>query len=108
MQNLKNWRVGKGLTQGELADKVGSNQKSYSAYETGRTAVPGEIQAKLRKLGYSGPFPHEEKAKPEGDFITREEFAEWRGYWKAGTENLLERLEDLTRKVDQLEKRRDP
>lgn len=70
MQDLKNWRISKGLSQSEIADKVGSNQKSYSAYETGRTKVPGEVQAKLKKLGFPGPFPHEKTDSAE---VSRDE-----------------------------------
>ncbi len=38
--------------------------------------MPGEIQAKLRKLGFTGQFPHE--LGPESGGVTREEFAELR------------------------------
>lgn len=39
------------------------------------------------------------KVLPSGGFISREEFAEWRGYWKAGMEKVLERLEALEGQV---------
>jgi hypothetical protein len=45
-----------------------------------------------------------------GPYVTEKDFAEWRGYWRGGTERLLEDLEaakkqiaDLARRLDQLE-----
>ena len=57
VETLKDWREAKDWTQEELAGKVGTNQKAYSAYETGRNKVPADIQRKIRKLGYAGPWP---------------------------------------------------
>ena len=34
--------------------------------------------------------------------LTREEFAEWRGYWKGGMEGVLKRLDDLEDQVRKL------
>lgn len=91
MQNLKDWRGGKGWTQGDLAEKIGSNQKSYSAYETGRTVLPGEVQAKLRKLGYTGPWPHQEEAS---EAIPAAVFHREIGKLEGRVETLERRLEE--------------
>jgi transcriptional regulator with XRE-family HTH domain len=105
---LSQYRKSKGLSQEQFGKKLGLSQATYQTYESGRSAIPPEIQAKIRKLGFVDRFPQEEgqdTPAPAGPALTREEFAEWRGYWKKGTEELLQRLEDLTRRVDQLEKR---
>jgi transcriptional regulator with XRE-family HTH domain len=106
--NLKDWRKSKGWGQADLADKIGSNQKTYSAYETGRLKdIPPEIQARLRKLGYAGPWPKDEgleEAPAGGPYVTEAQLAEWRGYWRAGMESVLSRvdaLEDQVRKLRQ-------
>ncbi len=99
MQNLKNWRIEKGLTQTEMAQKLGSNQKSYSAYETGRVSVPGKIQGKLRRMGYADSFPHETRS--ENVWVTREEIAGDLGSLKADISMLKDKLEkvlDILRK----------
>jgi transcriptional regulator with XRE-family HTH domain len=91
MQNLKEWRGSKGWTQGDLAEKIGSNQKSYSAYETGRTSLPGELQTKLRKLGYSGPWPHQEASV---ESISPDVFHREVGKLEGRLEAVERRLED--------------
>lgn len=55
--DLKDWRKSKGLTQGELADKIGALPNTYQAYESARIGIPPDIQAKIRKMGYKGPWP---------------------------------------------------
>lgn len=105
---MREWRKSKGYTQDSVAEILKINLKSYSAYETGRTEVPHEVKKRLEKAGYDGPWPQEEaKATSTVDLshlLTREEFAEWRGYWKAGTEKLLTDLVDQARRIGELEK----
>lgn len=55
--NLKEWRKEKGLRQEDLADKLGSVQSTYQGWENGVRPFPPDIQAKIRKLGFTGPFP---------------------------------------------------
>lgn len=93
---LREWRKAKGLEQATLADKIGSNQKTYSAYETGRLKdIPPDIQAKIRKMGYTGPWPREEAqaapANGQAPYVTEKEF------WK-----LVGRLEKLEAAFDKL------
>lgn len=77
-ENLKGWRKSKGWRQEDLADKLGEPRPTYQSWETGRTpTIPPEVQAKLRKLGYKGPWPVDEsKSAPGGDYVTRAEFDE--------------------------------
>lgn len=113
---LKAWRKSKGWSQEELAAKVGANQKTYGAYETGRNDISAEVQAKLRKLGYTGPWPREEAQEStvpaNGAYVTREEFAELRGalgahveYWRTGEGKVLQRLEELAQRIEAIERR---
>ncbi len=106
--SLGDWINLKFGDQDGLAEKLKVTRGAVSAYKTGRNEIPMKLQEAIRKLGYAGPWPREEvkegAAPAEGVYLTKEEFAEWRGYWRAGTEKLLEQLEDLARKVDRLEK----
>lgn len=114
--NLRDWRKSKGWGQADLADKIGSNQKTYSAYETGRLPdIPPDIQARLRKLGYTGHWPREKAqdaaAGGPAPYVTREEFGELKGalkthveQWEKGQEKVLQRLEDALRRIEQLER----
>lgn len=105
---MREWRKSKGYTQDSLAEILKINLKSYSAYETGRTEIPHEVKKRLEKAGYNGSYSQEavkEDAPPYlTHLLTREEFAEWRGYWKAGTEKLLTDLVDQARRIGELEK----
>ncbi len=96
------------LTQMEMAPLLGAKAHStYQRWETSPNSASAQEALERAKEIYRKKKGKawESKASPSGDFISREEFAEWRGYWKKGTEELLQRLEDLARKVDQLEKR---
>jgi transcriptional regulator with XRE-family HTH domain len=55
--NLKEWRKLNGWRQEDLADKLEEPRGTYQAWESARAAFPPEIQMKIRKLGYTGPFP---------------------------------------------------
>lgn len=101
--NLKEWRKSKGWSQADLAEKLGGNQKTYGAYETGRNDIPHDVRAKLKKMGYTGPWPREEApASAGGPYVTEAAFAEWRGYWRGGMEGVLERLKALEDQVQKL------
>lgn len=94
MRTLSAFRKGRGNSQEEFGKKLGLSQATYQSYESGRTSIPEDVQAKIRKLGYQGPWPkdeaHEAKA-PAGDFTPRED------YWK-----LVGRVEALERLVQNL------
>lgn len=74
-----------------MAAKVGVNDKTYGAYEVGRNDIPHDVQGRLRKVGFTGPWPREEAQAPSGDFTPRED------YWK-----LVGRVETLERTVEKL------
>lgn len=105
--NLREWRKSKGLGQGEIAEKIGIAQNTYSAWENGRNEIPASGQAKLRKMGYAGSWPLEagKEAPAAGGpapFVTREEFAEARGAWKAELGMVREALEKMGEAVREL------
>lgn len=57
-ENLEIWRKSLGLTQGQLGEKLeGRGQKIVSAYERGAAAIPESVQAQIREMGFTGPFP---------------------------------------------------
>ena len=61
--------------------------------------------------GTGSPRKAQEAPAPAGGpYLTEKDIAEWRGYWRAGTEGVVERLAaaektivDLVRRLDQLE-----
>lgn len=57
MRTLGAFRKGKGLSQEEFGKKLGLSQATYQSYESGRTSIPEDIQAKIRRMGYDGPWP---------------------------------------------------
>lgn len=97
--NLKEWRRSKGWNQGEIAAKLRIAQNTYSAWETGRSDIPADGERDLRKLGFTGPLPRQEAAPI---YVTEAQLAEWRGYWRAGMEGVLARLEALEDQVRKL------
>jgi hypothetical protein len=107
-QTLGDWIKSAFGDQGGLAEVLDPPvaKNTVSSWKTGRNGVPPEYQKQIRKLGFKGPWPREEaqEAAAGGSptYVTREEFAEWRGYWKAGTEELLKRLEALEDQVRKL------
>jgi transcriptional regulator with XRE-family HTH domain len=105
LMNLREWRKSKELSQEALGRKLGFGDqwKTYQSYESGRTVPPQSIKDKLKKFGYAWPS-EEAKSNQDAATLTREEFAEWRGYWKAGTEKLLSDLVDQSRRIAELEK----
>jgi transcriptional regulator with XRE-family HTH domain len=110
MTSLRKWREGKGWTQADIAGKIGEPRPTYQKMESGEGPIWPEMQAKIRKVGYTGPWPREEAqeaAAPAGaNYVTREELAELRGavrahieQWERGQEKVLRRLEALARKL---------
>ncbi len=91
-RSLREFRKNKGLTQAELADRIGAVRATYQTYESGRSEIPRDIQVKLKKQGYDGPFADSARA---ADFVTREEFAEMKGDLQGQIRTLRERLEDF-------------
>lgn len=49
-ERLRNLRMILGLTQMELADKLGYNDQSIARYEQGRSPVPPEMTGLLKPL----------------------------------------------------------
>jgi len=47
---IKNIRKRRGLTQKELADKVGKKQADIAKYETGRSIPPGDVLLRIQAL----------------------------------------------------------
>lgn len=103
--NLKEWRRSKGWNQGEIAAKLRIAQNTYSAWETGRSEIPADGERDLRKLGFAGLLPRQEAAPAGGPYVTEAQLAEWRGYWRAGMEGVLKRLDDLEDQVRKLRQR---
>lgn len=93
MRSLGAFRKEKGFSQEEFGKKLGLSQATYQSYESGRTSIPEEIRAKIKKLGYTGPWPQEEAKVPAADAISREEFAELKGATQAEIRLLRENLE---------------
>lgn len=56
-ENFENWMKEKWGNQSALAQELGVNQNTVSSWKTGRSRVHPDFQAKLRELGYDGPFP---------------------------------------------------
>lgn len=54
---LRAWRIGRGLTQLELAEQLGIGNRPVSRWETGRRAIGAEQRAALLALGFAGRRP---------------------------------------------------
>lgn len=67
--SLREFRKFKQLSQEDLGRKLGLGEKwrNYPNWETGRSPFPPDIQTKIVKLGYDGPFPE------VGGEVTRED-----------------------------------
>lgn len=100
-----------GLSQKEFGARIGQKQNAISQVDgKKRTPSKGMIQKIITEFGISPEWFYTGKgtmmpAEPVSDFISREDFAEWRGYWKAGEEKLLALVKDLDRRVRELERR---
>ena len=58
-RSLREFRKSKQLSQEDFGRKIGLGEKwkNYPNWETGRSPCPPDIQVKISKLGYDGPFP---------------------------------------------------
>jgi hypothetical protein len=67
--SLREFRKFKQLSQEDFGRKIGLGEKwrNYPNWETGRAPFPPDVQAKIVKLGYDGPFPE------VGAEVTRED-----------------------------------
>ncbi len=89
MRSLSEFRKSKGFSQEEMGKKLGLSQATYQSYESGRTSIPEEIKAKIKRLGYDGPWPVREAKEAAAPGITPESFHREIGK----LEGRLERLE---------------
>ena len=73
MQNLKELRKAKGLTQAEVASKLGVSQQAYAKYESGQVTLSAEVYSKLASI--FGDFEEDDfVSKGVGKDATIEEF----------------------------------
>jgi hypothetical protein len=117
--NLGEWIRDKWKTQAVFAEKMGVAQGRVSKWLTAAEGISPDYQAKIRKLGYQGPWPQEEAketpAAAGSPYVTASELAELRGavkahveYWREGEGKVLLRLEELARKIEAIERRLPP
>lgn len=57
MNYLRKFRKDKGLTQEQFAELIGEPRGTYQAYESGRSAIPAPVQAKIKAEGFTEEFP---------------------------------------------------
>jgi transcriptional regulator with XRE-family HTH domain len=103
-----------GLKQTEFGKRIGQKQNAISqVIGAGREPSKAMIQKIITEFGinaewiYTGKGPMKnEGSRQLAEFVTREEFAEWRGYWKAGEEKVLSLIKDLDQRVQALERLR--
>lgn len=97
MRTLGAFRKGKGFSQEEFGKKLGLSQATYQSYESGRTSIPEDIQGKIRKMGYIGPWPQEEvKDAPPAAQVSEREIGKLEGRIEA-LERVVERLAEAFR-----------
>jgi transcriptional regulator with XRE-family HTH domain len=108
-RSLREFRKSKLMTQAQLAQKLGIIRATYQTYESNRSEVPIDVQTKLRKMLYDGPFP---EIGRKAEAVTREDFGELKGaltahiqHWEKGEEKVLQRLEALGQRISELERR---
>lgn len=90
LTSLGKWRDGKEWTQGDLADKLAVPRPTFQKMESGVGPISTRVQAKIRKLGYDGPWPREEAQEPAADFTSRED------HWR-----LVGRVDTLERRLEE-------
>ncbi len=103
-ENIADWVEKKYGSQAKAAKAMKTTQGVISQWISGRSVPKPDKQALMAKNDYDGPFPEPKKkgsTKLVGA-VSREEFAEWRGYLKAGMEGVLKRLDDLEGQVRKL------
>lgn len=102
---LKQIRAALNLSQAEMGELFGVKQGVYQRWEvspdspTARDATEKAKGIYFERVGRA--WAVEAAGGLSGD-LTREEFAEWRGYWKGGMEGVLARLEALEDQVRKL------
>jgi len=73
-ENFESWMKEKWGNQSSLAQELGVNQNTVSSWKTGRSRIHPDFQAKLRALGYDGPFPegHQELTQDDLQALGRD------------------------------------
>lgn len=101
MSSLGEWIKLKYKSQAAFADALDVQQSRVSKWLSGVEAIPEAYQDRISGLKYKGPWPREEtqEATAGGPYVTEAQFAEWRGYWRAGMEGVLERVKALEDQV---------
>lgn len=61
---LRKFRKRLGVTQEELADRLGVKRPTYAKYETGASNPPSEVMDELKRLGYDPDKDPEEYGLP--------------------------------------------
>lgn len=70
---LAKWREAKGLTQEQLADRVGTYKGQISNWESGRRSISSDVQAALAEaLGIEPPDLWRDPARPSADELLRD------------------------------------
>ena len=104
-----------GLTQAAFGKRIGLGQSGVGNILSGeREPSKAALRAIITEFdispewllgGTGSPRKNEEAPAPAGGpYVTEAQLAEWRGYWRAGMEGVLERvkaLEDQVRKLNQ-------
>lgn len=88
--NLGKWIREKFGSQTQMALKLGVNPTMISRWMNG-AGISDDYKAKIRKLGYSGPWPHEEAQEAQTAGVSRED------HWK-----LVGRVEAIERAFERL------
>lgn len=104
--NLGEWIREKWKTQAVFAEKLGVTQGRVSKWLTAAEGVSADYQAKIRKLGYQGPWPAEEAQEPApptgGPYITEKDAARELGKLEGRIETLEKRLEEALEQLRDL------
>jgi transcriptional regulator with XRE-family HTH domain len=56
-ESLEDWIDKKWITQGALGEKLGVASNTVSQWVSGKSRIKPPMQAKIRALGFDGPFP---------------------------------------------------
>lgn len=105
IEELETWLRESFKSQIEAAEKLGTTQPTLSRWVGGKQKIPLEIQKKLRKLKYLGPFGI---PKAESSYVTREEFGEMKGDLQAQIRTLRDVVEKMGQAIVALSLRNPP
>lgn len=94
LTSLGKWRDAKEWTQGDLADKLAVPRPTFQKMESGVGPISPKIQAKIRKLGYDGPWPREEAQEGAAEAIPAAVFHREMGKLEGRLEAAERRLEE--------------